>query len=182
MCCEKRNTIEFIGGCVAGVNLTYDVVSGHIRYCPLSGSFYRRSRRVGKWRPTGFSGSEGYVIIYLLGRQIAAARIAYLLMTGEWPEYEVDHKNLNRGDNRWSNLRHAKPSQNCANKGRYENNSSGFKGVHEFFSRGVGGRWRARIGVNGRRISLGLFDSPEAAHAAYVAASEMMHKEFSRVE
>jgi len=46
-----------------------------------------------------------------------------------------------------------------------KDNSSGFKGVYR-----ANNKWRAERRVNGVRIDCGLFDTPEAAHQAYVAA------------
>jgi hypothetical protein len=158
---------------------SYRAVSAVVRYCPFSGNFYRFRARKG-WRKTGFLVGGGYMVIFLFGKNISAARVAWFLMKREWPSHEVDHIDLNKQNNRWINLRLAMPSENCANKPRYSNNSSGFKGVSRFNDRGVI-RWRARVGVNGKRISLGVFDSPEEAYAAYVAASAAHHKEFSRV-
>lgn len=37
------------------------------------------------------------------------------------------------------------------------------------------GRWRARVGINKRKVELGLFDTPEAAHEAYIGARIALH-------
>jgi hypothetical protein len=44
----------------------------------------------------------------------------------------------------------------------------------------MGKKWSARIRVNGKEIWLGNHDTPEAAKAAYDAAADRYHKEFSR--
>lgn len=54
-----------------------------------------------------------------------------------------------------------------------------YKGVSWFAPRGY---WRARIAKDGRSHILGYFDTPEAAHAAYVAAAHKYHGEFARTE
>jgi hypothetical protein len=76
------------------------------------------------------------------------------------------------------NLRPATKSQNAANRGKTCNNTSGFKGV---WWRRRYRKWQATIGVNGKRFYLGMFDTPEAAHAAYAAAAQRLHGEFARV-
>jgi group I intron endonuclease len=43
--------------------------------------------------------------------------------------------------------------------------TTGYRGVIP-----EGRRWTARIGINGRRVHLGVFDTPEEAHAAYERA------------
>lgn len=63
------------------------------------------------------------------------------------------------------------------NRRKNLNNTSGYKGVVWFPKTK---KWRARIGLNGERISLGLFSTREEAHAAYRAAAERLHGEFAR--
>jgi hypothetical protein len=72
-----------------------------------------------------------------------------------------------RADNRISNLREATHSQNMHNQQRAQrsNKSSGLLGVHRTKT-----RWVAGIKVNGVRVYLGTFASPEAACAAYERA------------
>lgn len=90
------------------------------------------------------------------------------------PHKCVDHINGNTLDNRKRNLRIASRSQNQHNRGRNKNNTSGFKGVSRYR-----GRWRARITVNWKEIRLGIFDTPEEAFDAYVAAAKEYHGEFA---
>jgi hypothetical protein len=52
-----------------------------------------------------------------------------------------------------------------------KNNATGFLGVHR-----QGSKFRSRIRVNGRNVSLGMFETPEAAYAAYVAAKRNLHR------
>jgi hypothetical protein len=90
----------------------------------------------------------------------------------------VDHLSGNGLDNRRVNLRPATASENGWNRGRNSNNSSGFKGV--WWAKHVG-KWQALITAGGRREYLGLFDSPEAAHAAYSEAAKRLHGEFAKL-
>jgi len=92
------------------------------------------------------------------------------MMTGRWPVGDVDHEDRDRRNNRWANLREATKSQNQANAGNWAHNTSGFRGV----SRTESGRWRARIMVGKREISLGRFDTAqEAATAREAKAREI---------
>ena len=93
--------------------------------------------------------------------------------------FEVDHVDGNGLDNRRSNLRQATPSQNQFNQRLSSANSSGFKGVTWCRK---GRRWKARIKVKNVLKHLGTFTSPEAAHAAYCAASERFHGDFGRTD
>jgi hypothetical protein len=87
----------------------------------------------------------------------------------------VDHVNSDTLDNRKCNLRVATRGQNAANQRLSRKNTSGFKGVTP-----VGNKWQAQIGISGRRIYLGLFNTPELAHAAYCAAAARHFGEFAR--
>jgi hypothetical protein len=90
----------------------------------------------------------------------------------------IDHRDGDRSNNRWDNLRRATASQNCANRRLPRNNKCGFKGVTRTESR----RWRAGIHKNGRRRQLGIFSTPQAAHAVYVAAAHKLFGQFARTE
>ena len=89
----------------------------------------------------------------------------------------TDHKNGNTLDNRRDNLRGANGSQNQANRKIGINNCSGYKGVSQADS----GRWRSRIMVNRKEISLGRFDTPQQAAYAYNQAALKHFGEFARI-
>lgn len=91
---------------------------------------------------------------------------------------EVDHINGNRLDNRRSNLRTCTTYQNNQNVRRKRSNTSGFKGVFRR-NHGHADRWSARIWANGCGRTLGVYDTPEQAHRAYVAAAAELHGEFA---
>jgi hypothetical protein len=115
---------------------------------------------------------DGYVQLCTSGRQYRAHRVAWLLMTGDHPPFDmdIDHVNGNRSDNRWSNLRLATRSQNNTNR-RTAKTSSGVNGVYQ---RGDTGKWHARVTVNYRVIHLGQFDTKDEAISAR-RAGEAQH-------
>ena len=121
--------------------------------------------------------NDGYLCIRVDGRLYSAHRLAWFYMTGEWPGLHIDHANSDRSDNRWANLREATYSQNNANSIVRKDNKSGFKGASRSGKR-LG--WQACIRWEGRSKHLGYFDSPEAAHAAYLAAANELFGEFAR--
>ena len=104
-----------------------------------------------------------------------AHRLIWLMMTGEWPEHEVDHVNGDGADNRWLNLRAATRSQNSVNR-RYRNNT-GYRGVRRL----PNGNYRARIKTSNKRIELGTFATAEEAHEAYKRAAIKYHGPFARL-
>lgn len=92
---------------------------------------------------------------------------------------EADHINRNTLDNRIANLRVVSHRQNRLNSKTRKDCKSGLKGVGEFKKTG---KFVARITVHGKLKSLGYFDTPEAAHAAYCNASHIYHGEYGRTE
>lgn len=119
---------------------------------------------------------DNYCRIMVDYELILAHRLAWFYVYGTWPSGEVDHKNRNRADNRWCNLRDGTHANNQHNTSLRPNNRSGFKGV----SWRRGDRWWAKIRVNGKRHSLGVYDCAAAAHFAYVVSADKYHGEFAR--
>ena len=88
----------------------------------------------------------------------------------------VDHINRDPFDNRRANLRIATKSTNGMNRPAQANNTSGYKGVARHSKTG---KWRAYITAGGKTRHLGLFQTPEQAHEAYVQAAGELHGEFA---
>jgi hypothetical protein len=118
--------------------------------------------------------AAGYVHFSIDGIRVYGHRVAVLLVTGAWPDAEVDHIDRNRSNNRWSNLRQAAHSENAHNRAIYRNNSSGLKGIYRNKD-----RWSASIMAGGKKKHLGTFDTPVLAHLAYCAARDAMHPFYS---
>ena len=92
------------------------------------------------------------------------------------PTIKTDHRDRNGLNNTRSNLRACTNAENMRNTGAQANNTSGYKGVswHK-----QSGKWAAYIKANWKRKHLGLFTTPEAAHAAYCKAALELHGEFA---
>jgi len=90
----------------------------------------------------------------------------------------VDHINGDKLDNRKCNLRICTQAQNCCNSKKQKNNTSGYKGVCWHTTRK---KWFSSIKYNKKNISLGYFNTPEEAYAAYCKAAKELHGEFARL-
>lgn len=161
--------------------LTAERLREALNYDPATGIFIWRIPRGGQFAgvEAGTLHVKGYITIYVDNWAYLAHRLAWLYVTGEWPPQHIDHRDTDRANNRWTNLRLATNGQNLSNRGRQANNTSGFKGV------GLdkrNGRWSATIQVDGKQMRLGKFDTASEAHAAYAVAARKHRGEFARVE
>jgi hypothetical protein len=111
-----------------------------------------------------------YIGIRLDNVLYLAHRLAWFYSYGKWPVDQIDHINGDRTDNRLINLREATNAENAQNK-RIRAGKSGFCGVRKENS-----KWLAEIKVNYKPIRIGLFNTPEEAHQAYIAAKRKFHK------
>lgn len=116
----------------------------------------------------------GYVVIRLDKRLYLAHRLAALYMEGEFPPALIDHKDMNKSNNAWENLRHATKSQNGQNKKLAQGNNAktGLLGV--FWSEQQQ-KWGAKVNLNRKQHHAGFFETPELAHAAYVKLKRELH-------
>ena len=103
----------------------------------------------------------------------------YILGLEYGDKREGDHANRETLDNQDGNLRIATRVQNQENSSIHKDNASGFKGIAFDKSSGL---WFSRISFYGKRIYLGHFRTPEAAHESYCAAAKEIFGEFARKE
>ena len=122
-------------------------------------------------KPRGTRRKDGYWVLWYAGKQVLRHRLAWFLVTGEWPELQVDHKNGVPGEDYWDNLRLR------TNQGNQENRvtpvaSSGMIGVYQRKDTGI---WTSKIKTGGKSINLGCFTTPDEARAAYLAVKDRVH-------
>jgi len=161
---------------------TRSQVDGSVTYDPSTGKFYRVKAWNGAKPGTecGFvSKGDGYVRVSISGTPVLAHRVAWFICTGKWPESQIDHANGYRSDNRIENLRVCTISENRWNSKKRDRNTSGFKGVTWDARRKL---WSAQIMANRKNYNLGRFETPEAAHMAYVNAAKRLHGAFARTD
>ena len=166
--------------------LTADQLRAALRYLPATGFFVWNSNdeRPKDWN-TKYTGTKagtrvarrGYIQIMVNGRLYLGHRLAWLWMTGNWPDDEVDHIDRDPSNNRWDNLRAATSSQSKINTGLRRDNQSGHKGVHWSSRRQ---KWCAEVWLNGKKHTYGYFASIEDAVAARELGAKQLHGQFAR--
>lgn len=127
----------------------------------------------------GVKSKRDHTQIMVDGEVYETHQVIWLMMTGAWPSFEIDHKDLDTKNNKWRNLREATHTQNMANRPLYKSSTTGIKGVSLKKGR-LGRPYVARITVLKKTINLGSFETAEAAGVAYRTASVIYFGEFAR--
>ena len=148
-----------------------------VSYDPETGRF-TRLKGTGKGAKAGvitlgaLDKSNGYRKLCIAGKQQYAHRLAWLYMTGSWPEDQIDHINMDRSDNRFANLRQANNAQNNQRSKARADSKTGVLGVswHK-----KANKYIAQIRHLGKQSYLGLYDSISDAAAARRMAEEQYH-------
>jgi len=144
--------------------------TGELRWT-ANAAFGRLTQRI-----AGHVGSGGYLSVKIGKRMHLGHRIVWLLVHGEWPAKSIDHIDGNRSNNAPINLRLANASENAQNRAAATKSSSGLLGaIHRKATRRRRECWESRIKLDGVSKWIGRFTSPEAAHAAYIAAKSAAH-------
>jgi len=159
---------------------TYDKETGFLYYKPRY--FGELSKPQKAWnsrclhKQAGYISSNGYIRVKVFKKYYYAHQIAFAIMKDYIP-YFIDHKDENKVNNKWDNLREATRSKNGCNKGKRTDNKSGFKGVY-WSKRSQ--RWIMEISLLGVRYS-SSHTSKEDAYNAYCEIAEKLHGEFANV-
>jgi AP2 domain. len=120
---------------------------------------------------------DGQIWIRIDGIKYTLHRLAWLYMTGSWPEAMIDHKDLDNTNNAWSNLRECTNGQNQMNTGPQSNNKLGVKNVHRMKN----GRFMACVGKD-KKYHQKTFRDLESAASWADAKRKELHGEFARGE
>lgn len=144
------------------------------RYEPDGTLWYRaqitgRGNRRHMNKPAGNLTRKGYILCSVKNATFCAHRIIWEMHHGPVePGMVLDHINNKPYDNRIENLQQLTNSDNLKKRKINKNNTIGYKGVT--FDK-VAQKFKAQIGLNRKTINLGLFKTPEEAHAAYKNAA-----------
>lgn len=159
---------------------TIELTAGNLRkllsYDPRTGIFRRLIKtapRVNVGDEAGSLTKLGYVEIGICGARWYAHRLAWLYMTGEWPDRLIDHRDGNGTNNAWENLRIADCGGNMQNR-RRNNRNNGTRTLGVGMNR-ARTKFIAHLTHEGRSVHLGTFDTAEEAHAAYIEGKRRLH-------
>lgn len=128
----------------------------------------------------GYVSSSGYLRLEINSKQYTIHRIIYQMVNKIErldPNLEIDHIDCNKTNNNPNNLRISTGKENSRNRPLRKDSTSKLKGVTKNRN-----NWRARIIFDGKCVNLGVYDTPELAHLAYIKASKEYHAEFGRFE
>ena len=128
------------------------------------------------WVWMAYKNRTGYGYFRVV-KMVQAHRIPWEWRNGVIPDgLEPDHICHNTSCVNDSHIRLAKHIENVHNAKLRFDNTTGYKGV-KWHSQCQ--KWEARISNQGKQFYLGLFVTPEDAHAAYCEAARLLHGEFA---
>lgn len=138
--------------------MNQELLKEHLNYDPDTGIFtWIKGSRIEK--QAGSLNSRGYRQLRIKGKSYLAHRLAFMYMTGNFPENTVDHIDCNKDNNAWANLRSLSSADN----------SLRITGLGVYKS---AKRWIAKISIRNERVYLGTFDCPLIAGLAYLDAKQ----------
>lgn len=160
--------------------LTQELLKEFLKYYPETGIFIwnvQKGQRIKAGDIAGTPQNRGSIVIKINGKQYLAHRLAWLYTHGEFPSRLIDHLDGDPSNNRLNNIRECTNSENLKNQSVSKRNTSGFKGVtfHK-----LSGKWQAGARLNGKRIHLGLYNTPEEASKVYNDFAKEHHGKFYR--
>ncbi len=158
------------------MEITQSVLKELFDYDENTGIFVRK-KSSNRWHSGKVAGSvdaKGYCVISIDSKAYKAHRLAWLYVYGVCPTNDIDHKDHDTLNNRIANLRDVTMTGNQQNRIKAnKNNRSSLLGAN--FHPHTG-KYQVQINVDGKPKYLGLFDTPEEAHAVYISAKREYHK------
>jgi len=133
-----------------------------LSYSPESGEFRWLTDLSCKPLKGKIAGTDcnGYIVIRINKKGYKAHRLAWLYMTGKFPEKIIDHIDRNPKNNSWDNLRDCSYRENSINCSRI----SKYPGVHK---NSYDDKYKVSISINNKRRYVGCFKTMLAANYAY---------------
>jgi len=157
------------------MELTQKKLKQILRYDKNTGIFTNRIFRCSqalKGNRAGHQQKDGYNRIRLNNKLYKSSRLAYLYVKGYFPEGDVDNRDQNKYNDKWSNLRETSRICNVRNSGNRVDNKSGVKGV---IWKELNQKWEAYVTVNQKRHYLGIYKDFANAVCARLAAEQCLN-------
>lgn len=169
------------------INLTQEELIEQVEYNPNTGQFIRIKsyfkNKIGTIA-NFYHKESGYYRIKINGVGYQAHILAWVYMTGKFPENEIDHIDMNRSNNKWENLREATSSQNLMNRKIRPNNKTGYVGVSykQFTTDGYAYHfpYTAKCTSQGVSYYLGTYKTAKEASDVYEKFAKDKFGEFYR--
>ena len=102
-----------------------------------------------KGREAGWVDAYGYRLTRLNKVLLRNHHIVWFFETGEWPQFEIDHKDNDTGNNKFDNLRPADRKKQGRNQKLQKRREGKWKGVHQSSS----GKWYVKIKHNRKNVT-----------------------------
>lgn len=170
------------------LDLDIEYLRSRLKYKSKSGNVYWRhcsnmnnvwlSRFAGKKVKYTLS-KDGYKLIKINGRKYKLTNIIWAIKTGKHVDFSkniIDHKDRDRTNDKWNNLREATGSQNMHNSSIQVGRSSKYKGVlwHKRDR-----KWMVKIKIGPNRVYLGGYKDEKLAGAIYDREARRQFKDFA---
>ena len=118
-----------------------------------------------------------YAVAKVNGKTVSMHRV---IMRAKTFSEKVDHVDRDSLNNTRQNLRFSTNSENMMNRGASSRNKTGFKGVLKRADRRTK-PYKAQIGINGKTLYIGHFDTAKEAANAYNEKAKELHGAFARL-
>lgn len=149
--------------------LTQDEAMKLFAYDPITGKLTRAVARGARYKAGDDAGSideTGYRRVRVKGVDYYAHRLIWLIVTGNWPTNTIDHRDHNKLNNRFSNLRDVTHAVNMGNFPRVGN--TGLRGITK-----VGSKFQVTLWLFGKTVTIGRYKDIETAELVSEAARDM---------
>lgn len=164
--------------------VSYDPETGVFVWLRRPSAMFATQRGASSWnakypgkRAGSANQSNRYETIRIFDCGHYAHRLAWLYMNGEMPKFEIDHKDGNGFNNKYSNLRDVNSRINSENLRQARKSKKKYRlGVYEIVSRKLKKPFTASIKVKGKAIFLGYFETEDQAYDAYLRSKRELHE------
>ncbi len=123
-----------------------------------------------------FRNGPSYLVVGINGKYYPSHRIIYKMYYGVEPNGEIDHIDLNKQNNKPSNLRCVSTAENAQNRKKQIDNTSGHKNV---YWRPETKKWRVMITAFGKVYHFGCYLNIEDAAEVAEKERRILHGEFA---